>query len=140
MTSIDSGSRLAAPGLSASPAVTAVALGGLVFAGGMAALFWELLWQHYASLALGTSAYGTAVTLATAMGSMCAGALAAAVLLWRWRAGGHLLYLYGSLEAMIGLCGFLLPVAFAALARVDSWLYAIAPALSWWFYVPGNIF
>ena len=40
---------------------------------------------------------------------------------------------------MIGLCGLLLPVAFAALARVDSRLYAIAPALSWWFYVPGNI-
>jgi spermidine synthase len=137
MTSIGSGSRLAAPGSSAFPA--AVALGGTVLAGGMAALSWELLWQHYASLALGTSAYGTAVTLATAMGSMCAGALAMAVLLPRGRAGGRLLYLYGSLEAMIGLCGLLLPVAFATLARVDSRLYAIAPALSWWFYVPGNI-
>src|SRR5579862_3238761 len=125
MTSIDSGSRFTATGSSTFPAVTAVVLGGTVFAGGMAALSWELLWQHYASLALGASAYGTAVTLATAMGSMCAGALAAAILLPRWRTGGHLLYLYGSLEAMIGLCGLLLPVAFAVLARVDSWLYAI---------------
>ncbi|HXC01654.1 MAG TPA: hypothetical protein VNU49_03310 [Opitutaceae bacterium] len=139
MTSIGSGAPLAAPGSSAFPTAKAVALGGTVLAGGMAALSWELLWQHYASLALGNSAYGTAVTLATAMGSMCAGALAMAVLLPRQRADGHLLYLYGSLEALIGLCGLLLPVAFAALARVDSRLYAIAPALSWWFYVPGNI-
>jgi spermidine synthase len=139
MTSIGSGSRHAAPGSPVFPVATAVALGCMVFAGGMAALSWELLWQHYASLALGASAYGTAVTLATAMGSMCAGALAAAILLPRWRVGGHLLYLYGSLEAMIGLCGLLLPVAFAALARVDSWLYAITPALSWWLHVPGNI-
>jgi spermidine synthase len=139
MMSIGSGSRLAAASTSAFPTVTAVALAGLVFAGGMAALSWELLWQHYASLALGASAYGTAVTLATAMGSMCAGALAMAVFQARWPVGGHLLYWYGSLEAMIGLCGLLLPVAFAALARVDSWLYAIAPALSWCFYVPGNI-
>jgi predicted membrane-bound spermidine synthase len=115
-------------------------MGGTVFAGGMAALSWELLWQHYASLALGASAYGTAVTLATAMGSMCAGALAAAVLLPRWRSSdGHLLHLYGWLEALIGLCGLLLPAAFTALARVDTRLYAFAPALSWWLYLPGNV-
>ncbi len=50
----------------------------LVFASGLAALSWEVLWQHYASLALGVSAIGTALTLAVTMGGMTLGAMWAA--------------------------------------------------------------
>jgi hypothetical protein len=39
----------------------------LVFSSGAAALSWELLWQHFAVLALGVSGGGTAIVLATTM-------------------------------------------------------------------------
>ena len=45
----------------------------LIFGSGVAALSWELLWQHHASLALGVSAKGTAITLATTMAGMAIG-------------------------------------------------------------------
>jgi hypothetical protein len=40
----------------------------LVFCAGAAALSWELLWQHFAALALGVSAGGTAIVLGTTAG------------------------------------------------------------------------
>ena len=49
----------------------------LAFLGGIAALSWELLWQHHTALALGISAQGTAITLAATMGGMALGAIVA---------------------------------------------------------------
>ncbi len=117
----------------------ALILGVLVFGGGVAALSWELEWQHYTSLALGVSAYGTAVTLATAMGSMSAGAIGAAALLHRRPLGDRALLAYGFLEGCIGLCGLLLPKAFVLLERIDSHLCGFSPGLCDWLVVAGNV-
>ena len=42
---------------------------------GSAALSWEIVWQILASLSIGVSAIGTAVTLAATMGGMSLGAI-----------------------------------------------------------------
>ena len=76
----------------------------MAFAGGVAALSWEMVWQHEATLAFGVSAAGTALTLAASMGGMTVGALA----MGRWlrdRSPEHPLRLYGALELAIGIAG-----------------------------------
>lgn len=98
----------------------------LVIASGLAALSWEVLWQIQASLALGVSALGTALTLAVTIGGMSVGALLM---------GRHLhnrtitqpLRLYGLLEICIGLAGLCLLPAFNAIADLDSWAYRAMP-------------
>jgi hypothetical protein len=47
----------------------------LIAASGFATLAWEVLWQIKATLALGISAWGTAITLAVIMGGMSLGGL-----------------------------------------------------------------
>ena len=58
-------------------------LPAIVTLGGVAALSWEAIWQLRSSLALGVSALGTALTLATTMAGMTAGSLAAGAWLRR---------------------------------------------------------
>ena len=53
--------------LEATPLLSAVLVSGA------AGLSWEVLYQHHAALALGVSAYGTAVTLAAMMAGMSLG-------------------------------------------------------------------
>lgn len=96
---------------------------------GAATLSWEGIWQIKASLALGMSAHGTAITLAVTMGGMGFGSL------WMGHALKHLqaikpLRLYGLLEVMIGLSGLLLGPAFAVVEMLDSRIYLISPALA----------
>ncbi len=64
-----------------------------VLASGVCGLTWEVLWQHHTGLALGVSAYGTAVTLASMMAGMGLGGLLAARLAprgWLQRAAARL--------------------------------------------------
>lgn len=98
----------------------------LVFISGLAALSWEVIWQLKSSLALGVSAWGTALTLAVTMGGMSAGALIT----------GHVLKnkdrvrpvrLYGFFEIIIGLAGLCLIPAFNTVAHIDSWAYSTWP-------------
>jgi hypothetical protein len=42
----------------------------LILLSGLAALSWQVVWQIKSSLALGVSAWGTALTLATTMGGL----------------------------------------------------------------------
>jgi len=100
----------------------------LLFAAGFAALSWEVLWQLEATLSLGLSAQGTALTLATTMAGFSVGALGM---------GRRLdpenprpLRVYAGLEALIGLCGCLLVPAFALVERADSALYGLTPGLA----------
>ena len=98
----------------------------MVTLGGVAALSWEVLWQHYAALALGVSAAGTALVLATSMAGMTLGSLAAG----RWLRARRLaqpLHVYGSLELAIGLSGLLLPSGFGLLERLDATVWTLAP-------------
>jgi len=112
-----------------SPSTTRLALQVCIALGGCAALSWEVLWQIESSLALGVSARGTAITLATTMAGMGAGSLLAGRWLARRRVARPL-RLYGRLEAAIGLAGLALPFGFAALERLDGWLYRLEPALA----------
>jgi spermidine synthase len=105
---------------------TRFAVHALVGIGGVAALSWEVLWQLQASLALGVSARGTAITLAAMMAGMTLGALSAARLL-RTRSVARPVRLYGMLELAIGLCGLLMLSGFRWLERIDSALYGLFP-------------
>ena len=94
----------------------------MVAVGGLAALSWELLWQIKASLSLGISALGTAITLVATMAGMTVGAL----VVGRWLETRRLkspLRLYGGLELIIGTSGLLMPVGFAGLETIDAAVY-----------------
>lgn len=101
----------------------------LVTVAGMAALSWELLWQIQASLALGASALGTAITLACTMGGMTCGALLSGSFFYK-RRPKHPLRVYGLLEAAIGLSGLFLLPGMALLGRIDTEIYQSAPGFA----------
>ena len=110
----------------------------LVVMGGMAALSWEVLWQLRAALALGVSAAGTAITLATLMGGMTVGAYAVG----RFLAGRGLrnpLQAYGWIELCIGVSGLLLGVGFTLVESIDTNVYASAPATAPFIYLLGIV-
>ncbi len=98
----------------------------LVFLSGFAALSWEVVWQIKSTLALGVSAWGTALTLATTMGGMSLGALLTGHIL-KEKSRLRPVRLYGILEILIGLSGLLLPVAFQTINQFDIWVYAKHP-------------
>jgi spermidine synthase len=83
----------------------------LVLISGMAALSWQVLWQVKSSLALGVSAWGTALTLAITMGGMCLGSLAIGHVL-KDRDVARPLRIYAVLECIIGFAGLCLGTAF----------------------------
>ncbi|MCC7304824.1 MAG: fused MFS/spermidine synthase [Alphaproteobacteria bacterium] len=99
----------------------------LVLCSGMAALSWEVLWQIKSTLALGVSAWGTALTLAATMGGMSAGALLMGYAL-RHKTSIRPLRLYAFLECLIGLAGLCLGPAFWIVEAMDTHIYATAPA------------
>jgi spermidine synthase len=78
----------------------------LLFAGsGMAALIYEVVWQQLLQLVIGSSTLSLGVLLATFMGGMCIGSLAAPRV---FSSRHHPLRIYAGLEAAIGLMGLLL--------------------------------
>lgn len=96
----------------------------LVLVSGLAAISWENIWQLETTLALGLSAHGTALTLATTMGGLTVGALAmGAYLARRQRVAPY--RLYGLLELLIGAAGLSLLPALSLLSHLDTRLYAI---------------
>jgi spermidine synthase len=113
----------------AAPLRARLAVEALVALGGMAALSWQVLWQLQASLALGVSSLGTAITLATTMAGMTLGSLAAG----RWlrdRAPARPLRMYGALELAIGLAGLLMLAGFGVLEALDARAWRLAPSLA----------
>ncbi len=109
-----------------------------VLLSGMSGLSWELLWQHRTALALGVSAWGTAVTLASMMAGIGLGGLIAA---HRARRAGfrHPLHAYGIAELLVGLGALLVPLGLAGLSRLDTALYAAAPAWAPGVHVAGML-
>lgn len=106
-------------------------MGALLFLAGVAALSWEVLWQLEASLAIGVSAKGTALTLATTMGGMALGSWLAGRILGARRALARPLVVYGALECVVGVSGvaLLLP-GLAFVERLDTSLFAARPQLA----------
>lgn len=101
----------------------------MVLGSGMAALSWEVVWQARASLSLGVSALGTALTLAATMGGMSLGAL----LFGRWlenRRPAKPLLLYAFLELVIGLAGLYLYPGFSVLESLDTFVWQSSPFLA----------
>lgn len=101
----------------------------LIFAAGFAALSWEVLWQLQATLALGASARGTAIVLATVMAGMSGGALLAGRVLRR-RELTRPLRAYALLELVIGVCGMLMLSGFSLLETVDRAIYRSWPDIA----------
>jgi spermidine synthase len=99
------------------------AIHALVFMAGVAALSWEALWQLEASLAIGISAKGTALTLATTMGGMALGAALMGRAL-RGRDVVRPLRVYGALEILVGLLGVVLFLpGLGVVERLDGSIY-----------------
>jgi spermidine synthase len=98
----------------------------LAAASGLAALSWEVLWQIKASLALGVSAWGTAITIAATMGGMSLGSFLMGRLLGKEPISRPTL-VYATLEIIIGLAGLCLGAAFHAAESLDTWVYSISP-------------
>ncbi len=101
----------------------------LLLLGGAAALAWQLIWSHQLGLALGASARGVALTVATAMAGMTLGSLTCGHLL-RNRDSFDPLLLYGLIELSIGLFA-LLPAALGDwIMASDARVHREAPALA----------
>jgi predicted membrane-bound spermidine synthase len=103
-----------------------LALRSLVVSSGFAALSWEVIWQIKSTLALGVSAWGTAVTLAITMGGMSIGGF----LMGRALREGmfvRALCVYGALECVVGLAGLFLNTGFRVVEQFDSWAYTGMP-------------
>lgn len=110
----------------ASASGSKIPVGFLVLFSGMAALSWEVLWQIKSTLALGVSAWGTALTLAITMGGMSLGAFAIGRVL-KTKTISRPARVYAGLEWMIGLSGLFLGQAFLFLEKLDTWAYAAIP-------------
>ncbi|MGE3841149.1 MAG: fused MFS/spermidine synthase [Vicinamibacterales bacterium] len=74
---------------------------------GCAALIYEVVWFQLLQLSVGSSAVSLGVLLGTFMGGMCLGSLLFSSLISRHQPP---LRVYAVIEALIGLCGLLVPV------------------------------
>jgi spermidine synthase len=127
MTDAESSAQEASP--ETPPASRLVVLHALVAVAGLAALSWEVLWQLEASLALGISARGTALTLATTMGGLALGSSLMGRVL-RTRTVARPLRVYAALEAVVGLTGLLLLPGLRLVARLDAQAFGAGGALA----------
>ena len=101
--------------LSTSPRLPALLL--LFLASGSAALIFEVTWLQLLQLVIGSSAVSVAVLLATYMGGMCLGALAAPR---AFSTARHPLRVYAALELAIGVIGVAELFAIPLVGRVYS--------------------
>lgn len=108
----------------------------LITISGLVALSWQVLWQIKTSLALGVSAWGTAITLAVTMGGMSLGAFALGYILEK-KKRIRPLRLYGILELTIGISGFFLNWAFKAVEQIDTAVYQSSPDMAPLVYILG---
>ncbi len=105
---------------------------------GLAALSWEVIWQLKSTLALGVSAWGTAITLAVTMGGMSLGSVLMGYLL-KDKSSVRPLRLYGILELIVGVSGLCLTSAFSFIETFDSWAYQTIPEFIEWVYLLGIV-
>lgn len=110
----------------------------IVFLSGLAALSWGVIWQLKASLALGVSAWGTAITVSVTMGGLAFGSILMGMILRKLESKVISPFLmFSILEILIGLCGIYLEPAFAILEHIDSLYYEINPELAPYLYMFG---
>lgn len=105
---------------------------------GFATLSWEVIWQIKSTLALGVSAWGTAITLIVTMAGLSIGSFLMGKALHKG-SPVQALRLYGLLEIIIGVAGLFLMPAFSILAKLDSIAYAGMPSSISLVYILGII-
>jgi len=98
----------------------------VVFFGGLAALAWEVLWLHFASLAIGVSAQAAAIILSAMMLGMAAGSLVVESWLKNIQEN-KLLWLLAFVEGAIGLSGLFSSPLFLMVEKLDVWIFSTAP-------------
>jgi spermidine synthase len=101
----------------------------ILFLGGAAALAWQIIWSHHLGIALGASARGVALTVATAMAGMTLGSLGCGALL-RQRRAINPVFLYGLIELAIGLLALLPGIAGEWIMAADARVHRDSPALA----------
>lgn len=101
----------------------------ILFLGGAAALAWQIIWSHHLGIALGASARGVALTVATAMAGMTLGSIGCGALLRR-RLAVNPLFLYGLIELAIGLLALLPGIAGDWIMEADARIHRDSPALA----------
>ena len=93
----------------------------LLFVGsGCAALIYEVIWLQLLQQVIGSSAVSLGILLATYMGGMCLGSLLLPRVV---PARHHPLWVYGLIEACIGICGLL---ELYGVPRLDGLYVAVA--------------
>jgi spermidine synthase len=111
----------------------------LVMFSGLAALSWEVIWQVKSTLALGVSAWGTAITLAATMGGMSLGAIVTGNFL-KEKQGVRPVRMFGFLEIMVGVAGLFLMPAFNLVNIFDVWVYSHVPEIAHIAHLLGIVF
>ena len=101
----------------------------ILFLGGAAALAWQIIWSHHLGIALGASARGVALTVATAMAGMTLGSVCCGALLRR-RLAVNPLFLYGLIELAIGLLALLPGIAGDWIMEAYARIHRDSPALA----------
>ncbi len=115
---------------------TSVTLYVLILCSGIAALSWEAIWQLKSSLALGVSAWGTALTISVTMGGMCIGALLMGRALKDIKVSRPL-RIYAVIELLVGLAGLNVGFLFGFVENIDTWVYAYSPRFATLAHITG---
>jgi len=105
-----------------------LALYGLFFASGVSALIYEVVWQRLLNLVFGVSTLSVSAVLAAFLGGLALGGLAFGRLADRTN---RPLRCYAWLEAGVGATGLLVPLGFAALTAVYTWLHSLIEPGPW---------
>ncbi len=100
---------------------------------GFAALSWEVLWQLHSGLALGVSAWGAALTLATTMLGFGAGAICIGKATKQLSAKASCLF-FALCEGVIALNGYFLSSLFEAASSLDTLAFAQNPQIAPFIY------
>jgi len=124
--------------LSTSSSLSRTTVHLLVVVTGLATLSWEVIWQIKASLALGVSAWGTAITLAATMGGMSLGSILVGRVL-KGKLLVHPVRFYGVLEVIIGIAGLFLGAGFRTIETLDTSVYAAMPGAAWLVHLLGIV-
>jgi spermidine synthase len=114
----------APPGVAPPPGWLVPALALLFLLSGMSGLIYQTLWQRLLSLVFGVTVYATATVLASFMGGLALGSLAAGRLALRAR---RPLVLFGIIEILIALTALATPFALDLVAAIYIRLHALLP-------------
>ncbi len=82
----------------------------MFFLSGFSALIYQVLWVRMLTKYVGGSAFSISIVLTVFMGGLALGSIIASRFVDRVKEANGLILLYGLMEAVIGLCGILIPV------------------------------